>query len=462
MLITAAQFILSLSILIVLHECGHFFPAKWFNTRVEKFYLFFDPWFSLFKIKKRETEYGIGWLPLGGYVKIAGMIDESMDKEQLKQPPQPWEFRSKKAWQRLIIMLGGVTVNFILGYLIFTMMLVVWGEKYLPNKNASYGIAVDSKAASYGFQNGDKLLSIDGKPLEILADYRKNLLFANNPVVEIERKGQKMEIKLSKEQLGELATYRGDLISIGIPFRVDSIAPKSPNINSGLRKGDIIQSINGVSTPYGHLVLQEISRYRNYPIIANSPLYQSLFPKENLEFYQNKNLDALVLRGNDTATIRLHLNTEGRLDIGASTPDKLLVFETKKYNLGQAAVTGMGKTVAFLGDYVKQFGLMFNGTVKASESLGGFGSIASMFGDTWDWQRFWRMTGILSIILAFMNLLPIPALDGGHVMFLLYEMVSGRKPNEKVQEYAQLIGFALLFGLILYANGMDIYRAIFK
>lgn len=439
-LIMAGQLFLSLSILIVLHEMGHFFPARWFKTRVEKFYLFFDPWFSLFKIKKGETEYGIGWLPLGGYVKISGMIDESMDREQMAGPPQPWEFRSKPAWQRLIIMLGGVTVNFILGFFLYGMVLWTWGEVYLPTQNAKYGIAVSKLGKDMGLQDGDHVLSVNGKALTEFGDnqVRREVVINNARSMEIERDGQKKSLAIDPKFVQILSSYESKdmgLYTVRMPFVIDTVVKKTPAEAAGLKKGDKVIAVNGEPTPYYHQFSQKVL-----------PL-------------KNKRIDITVVRGQkDTLTLEAKTTEDGKIGVGQKF---LLTTERKEYTLAQALPLGVQKGIGFLGDQMKAFGQMFRGKIKASESLGGFASIATMFGDVWDWERFWRMTAVLSLILAFMNLLPIPALDGGHVMFLLFEIVSGRKPSDKFMEYATIVGFVIVIGLVLFANGLDIFR-IFK
>ena len=439
-LIMAGQLFLSLSILIVLHEMGHFFPARWFKTRVEKFYLFFDPWFSLFKITKGETEYGIGWLPLGGYVKISGMIDESMDREQMAGPPQPWEFRSKPAWQRLIIMLGGVTVNFLLGFFLYAMVLWTWGEEYLPTQNAKYGIAVSDLGKDMGLRDGDLVLAIDNKELKEFGDnqVRREIVINNAKKLTILRDGQDMTLAIDPKFVQILSSYASKdegLYGVRLPFIIDTVAPKMPAAIAKLQKGDRIIGVNGKPTEYYHQFTK---------IVA--PL-------------KSKAIKLTVLRNLDTLNVALTTTENGKIGVGNS--NKEFVFERKDYSLVQAIPAGVNKGVAFLGDQIKAFGQMFKGKIKASESLGGFTSIAKMFGDVWDWEHFWRMTAVLSLILAFMNLLPIPALDGGHVMFLLFEMVSGRKPSDKFMEYATIVGFVIVIGLVLFANGLDIFR-IFK
>ncbi len=435
-LIMGAQLVLSLSILIVLHEMGHFFPARWFNTRVEKFYLFFDPWFSLFKVKRGDTEYGIGWLPLGGYVKIAGMMDESFDKEQLEQPVQDWEFRAKPAWQRLIIMLGGVTVNFILGFLIWAMVLFVWGKEYLPGGNVEYGIATDSMARELGLMDGDNIISIDGKPIEDFSKIRFNMFIDQSKTVQVNRNGSPVELQLNPEVVSKLGNYSGDFIAPRYPFQVVEIPSGSHNEKSGLKKDDQFLSINGTSTRFAHEVNKVLNKSKNTDIQVG------------------------LLRGSDTLTQKLTVNEDGKIGVVYHGANEFLDFEKINYSLLSSIPAGFHDAWNFLGAYTKSLGKLFDGSVKATESLGGFGSIGKMFGGEWIWERFWKMTAILSLILAFMNLLPIPALDGGHVMFLLYEVITGRKPNENFQEKAQIAGFIFVFALVIFANGNDLWKAI--
>ena len=437
MLVQVAQFILSLSILIVLHELGHFIPARIFKTRVEKFYLFFDPYFSLFKVKKGDTEYGIGWLPLGGYVKISGMIDESMDKEQMKLPPQDWEFRSKPAWQRLIIMVGGVTVNVILGVLIYAMVLFAWGEEYLPTENAKYGIACDSLALKMGLKDGDKILAVGNKPVESFSRITGEIVLGQVKTIQVERDGQKMDINVTDDNISEMIKRnKSPLIAPRIPCVIDSLIPGLPAEKMQLKKGDQIVAINNKPTPF----------YNDVTSIIKSNVYTVA----NIE----------VLRGSDTVLIRTPINGDGQIGFYPTPINKFLTLDTINYTFFEAFPAGIAKAKKTFVDYIKQFSVIF--TVKdAHKQLGGFGTIASAYSKEWDWENFWGFTAFLSIALAIMNILPIPALDGGHVMFLLYEVITRRKPNEKFMEYAQYVGMFLLLALLLYANGNDIYRAIF-
>ena len=435
-----AQFLLSLSILVILHELGHFTFAKIFHTRVEKFYLFFNPWFSLFKFKKGETEYGIGWLPLGGYVKISGMIDESMDKEQLKKPPQPWEFRAKPTWQRLLIMLGGVMVNFLFAIVIYVAVLFVWGESYLPTENVKYGIVVDSTGNHIGLQNGDKIITIDNEKVENFYHIIPDILLNDRKSVQVERDGRILDIQLPDDAIAVLIKERAS-IEPRVPFSpyiISGFMKQSPAKKAGVKTGDELVMVNGKSFDFHH----ELQDYLK----------------------NNKQIAEVILtikRDNETLEIPVNLTEERYIGIFRDQSDFFELREIK-YGFLESIPAGINKGVETLSKYVKQFKLIFSPGIKAYESLGGFITIGNIFPGTWDWYSFWNLTAFLSIILAFMNILPIPALDGGHVMFLLYEIVTGRKPGDKFMEYAQLAGMAILIALLLFANGNDVIKLLRK
>lgn len=442
-LIKVTQLLASLSLLIVLHELGHFLPARWFRTRVEKFYLFFDPWFSLAKKKVGDTEYGIGWIPLGGYVKISGMIDESMDKEQMKGEPQPWEFRSKPAWQRLVIMLGGVTVNFLLGFLIFGLMLYVWGEQYLPAKEARYGIATSEMARELGLMDGDKVLKVGDLSFDKFNDgiVLKEILIHNARTLTVERSGSVIEIPLPKDAPARLAGFakqKSPLFSVRIPFKVAALVEGSPAASSGLLVNDEIIDLNGEPTPYFQDFQQ---RVRQMP---------------------GQKIQVGIRRGQEALVLEMTTTPEGTIGVAPYREDHYMQVETQQYSLVQALPAGVTRGWQFLVTQLRAFGQMFSGKINPSDSLGGFITIGDMFPSYWSWVDFWQMTAILSLILAFMNLLPIPALDGGHVLFLLWEVVTGRKVSDKVMEYATLAGFIFVIGLVLYANGLDVLRLFQK
>ena len=433
----AAQLILSLSILIVLHEMGHFIPAKLFKTRVEKFYLFFDPWFSLFKVKKGETEYGIGWLPLGGYVKISGMIDESMDKEAMKQPAQPWEFRAKPAWQRLIIMVGGVTVNVILAVIIYGFVLFTWGKEYLPNENVKYGIACDSLALNMGLMDGDKIVSVDHDPVDNFNRIPIAIILDKAKSIQVLRDGKEQDLPLADEDISRLVKAQKTFIYPRFPCIVDTLLPDMPAIKSGLMKGDVFVSIDSIPTVFYDQVVKQIKSKTG------------------------KEVSVIVKRGNEEKQMTIAVSAEGKIGFGPKDATDLLKTKKISYTLPEAFPQGIRQCKEAVVMQVKQLSVLF--TVKdAHQSLGGFISIGKAYSVKWDWQQFWTFTGFLSIVLAFMNILPIPALDGGHVMFLLYEVITRRKPNEKFMEYAQIGGMVLLLALLLYVNGNDIFRAFNK
>lgn len=442
-LIQISQLLFSLSILVILHELGHFITAKIFKTRVERFYLFFNPWFSLFKIKKGETVYGLGWLPLGGYVKISGMIDESLDRDQLKKPPKPYEFRSKPSWQRLIIMLGGVFVNLILGIIIYSFVLLTWGEKYLPNENLKDGIwCIDSLALEIGLRDGDKIVSVNDQYPEKYSDILGELIFGGK--VNVIRNGEEKSIDIPEDFVGKMVEKRkGLLLYPRVPFIVLEIPDTSINKNSELRPKDRVIGLENIPIKY----------YDEYKPITDT--------------LKGKEITIDVLREDEEKSIKVRLSEEGKFEIIAailsmSELEKLNIYEfsTQKYNFINAIPAGLIKAKEKLGFYIKQFKLIFDFKTGAYKGLGGFGAIGGLFPPRWEWQAFWEITAFLSLILAFMNILPIPALDGGHVTFLLYEIITGRKPGDKFLEYAQIIGMILLLSLLLYANGNDIVRWI--
>jgi regulator of sigma E protease len=443
-LIQAGQFLLSLSLLIVLHEFGHFLPARLFNTRVEKFYLFFDYKWSLFKKQIGDTEWGIGWIPLGGYVKIAGMIDESMDKEQMAKPAEPWEFRSKPAWQRLIIMLGGVTVNMILGVIIYSMILFSYGEQILPNKEVKDGVWVmNPLAEQIGFQNGDRIETVRGEEVPLFSSLTEEIIYGGEVIVD--RQGKKVAIQIPEAVVGALADKdnKGFFFYPRIPFVIGMVSDSSANI-AKLQKLDKIKSIGDDQVLY----------------------YDQA--KAILAKYKGQEVPVRIERDDQAITLQLKVNDKGMLGVSPMliSMDELRLtglykFDIREYSFLESWPAGWNKTMDKLSGYVRQFSLILNPSTGAYKSLGGFLSIGSLFPPTWNWEVFWNMTALLSIILAFMNLLPIPALDGGHVMFLLYEMITRREPNQKVLEYAQVGGFFILIALLLYANGNDIIRHFF-
>ena len=430
-LIKAFQLILSLSILVVLHELGHFIPAKLFGCRVEKFYLFFDWPFSLLKKKVGDTEYGVGVLPLGGYVKISGIIDESFDTDHVKTEPKPWEFRSKPPWQRLIILIGGVTVNLILGFLIYSMVLFVWGKNVITAEDLNSGFTVSESMKKIGFEDGDRILKIDGKDLEDQIQINNILVSRSIDVVEVIRSNESTEIINIPENIGlEIITAGVAPFTPNVNSVIDSVLTDSPADFSDIKKGDIINKVNGtkiLSFDEFEELKKINSDYVELELIRNGSEFSTVVPFENID-----KLIGIIIK-----------------------PD--LKITTKKYGFFESIGEGYDEAYWKLNDYIYQFGYVF--TKEGASQLGGFGTIGNIFPAKWDWKRFWEMTAFLSIILAFMNFLPIPALDGGHIMFVLYEMVSGKKPNDKFLEYAHGAGFILLISLFLYANGMDLVRA---
>lgn len=434
--IKIVQLLLSLSILVILHEFGHYITARIFKTRVEKFYLFFDPWFSLFKFKKGDTEYGIGWLPLGGYVKISGMIDESMDKEQMKQPAQPWEFRSKKAWQRFIIMIAGVVMNVLLAMLIYILMLSAWGEKYLPNAELKDGIAVDSLAMQTGLRTGDKVLKVDDIVIEDFFDIVPNMLLENAKTLTIVRNDSEQVLDIPSDFVKKMIdSERANMIMPRMPMIIDSIVPNSVNANSKIKKGDRVIGVNGEMIHYHDEFKAEVEKYKNQEITLR------------------------VLRGTEDLSYPVKVNDKGQLEVMIVTDlNRFFNVATKDYTFWQAIPAGISKAGTKISEYWKQLKLMFNRDVRAYENVGGFITMGKIFPGVWDWQAFWNLTAFLSLMLAVLNILPIPALDGGHVMFVLIEMITGRKPSEKVLEIAQYIGFGLLLTLLVWANLNDIIR----
>ena len=440
-LVKALQLILSLSILVLVHEFGHFIFARIFKVRVEKFYLFFDPWFSIFKFKPKnsDTEYGVGWLPLGGYCKISGMIDESMDKEAMAQPPKPYEFRSKPAGQRLMIMVAGVLFNFLLALFIYSMVLFTWGDTFLPLKNVKAGMDYSETFHNVGFQDGDILLKADDTELERFGEdcFRRVL---NAQTVTVLRGGVETVIPIPEDMAQRVMRDKKGFASYRFPMVVRELGKtesgESPAAVAGLQPGDSIVSINGIVTP---------SFYEVGEVLA-----------------QNKDKDVLVgfYRAGIPQTLTLHTDTAGKMGIYSVSPFDMYQTVTRKYGFFESFPAGVMLGVNTLKGYVSDMKYVF--TKEGASSLGGFGTIGSLFPAEWDWHSFWMKTAFLSIILAFMNILPIPALDGGHVMFLLYEVIARRKPSDKFLEYAQVIGMFLLFALLIYANGNDIFRFFFK
>lgn len=438
-----AQLLLSLSILVVLHEFGHYITAKWFKCRVEKFYLFFDPWFSLFKKKVGETEYGIGWLPLGGYVKIAGMIDESMDKEQMNLPPQPWEFRSKPAWQRMIIMMGGVTVNILLAFVIYAMILMVWGEDKMPNQSLKNGVWVtDSLMYDIGLRDGDKIIAVNNDTIQYFEDVPKKILFSGGGNINIVRNGKDTNVIIPRSLIGQLVEKKkakGRLFAPRIPAIIGKFEKDDTSIakKAGLQYWDKIVKVDSVNVNY----LDEAAAYFGTK--------------------KNGRVMLTVNRNGSEVLIPVQLNEDGKMSPAYLTNKQydslgVLKIQHKDFGFFAAFPAGFHLAITSLSDYIDQFKLILSPSTGAYKGVGGFKAMGSIFSGTgWDWEQFWNITAFFSIVLAFMNLLPIPALDGGHVLFTLIEMVTGRKPSDKFLEYAQIVGMVFLLALMLYANGND-------
>ncbi len=448
MAIQIVQFFISLSILIVLHELGHFIPAKLFKTRVEKFYLFFDIKYSLFKKKIGETEYGIGWLPLGGYVKISGMIDESMDKEQMQQPVQDHEFRAKPAWQRLIIMVGGVTVNFVLAVIIYIGLAWAYGDQYIPMDSLKGGVWVveEEIGDAAGLKTGDKILAVDGSPIESFRSVFLELV--NGEEVTLIRDGKTQTQDIPVGFISKLIDddEKARFLAYRIPFMIGAIPEDSHNANAGLEVEDQILTLGDDKVDFYDQAKSILEKYKGEEISAEVRK-------------ANGAVESVNLMVSDSATIGV---LSGIPPLKTLEDLNYLGVTQVNYNFFEAFPAGINKGVSTLGSYVKQLKKIFNPATGAYKGVGGFAAIGSLFPDTWSWADFWSTTALISIILAFMNILPIPALDGGHVMFLLYEIVSGRKPSDKVMETAQMVGFFLLIALLLFANGNDLYKFIFK
>jgi len=436
-LIKTVQLLLSLSILVILHEFGHFFFARLFKTRVEKFYLFFNPWFTLFKYKKGDTEYGVGWLPLGGYVKISGMIDESMDKDAMAQPPQPWEFRSKPAWQRLLIMVGGVLVNFITAFFIYWMILFTWGENYIPIKTAKHGLYYHEVAKELGLQDGDIVLKVDDFEVEESSDIARFILLEKAKQLTVKRGSETIKLAIPEGYDQRMISEEvSGFAEVRCPVVVQDLMNGSVAAKAGLQVGDSIVSVNAQSAAF----------FNEFTGV----LQQNVSKEIKLGF----------MRQDSLMSIGLTVPESGKIGFQLVSVFNYVDVQKHTYGFWEACPKGITKGVNVLTDYVKQLPLIF--TKEGAKQVGGFGTMGKIFPSTWNWAAFWSVTALISMILAFMNILPIPALDGGHVLFLLYEMVTGRKPGDKFMEYAQITGMILLLGLLLFANGNDIFKAFFK
>ena len=435
-LIKILQLVLALSILVLIHEFGHFLFARIFKIRVEKFYLFFDPWFSLFKYKPKnsDTEYGIGWLPLGGYCKIAGMIDESMDKEAMAKEPQPWEYRSKPAWQRFFVIFGGVLFNFILAIVIYTGIMYTWGEQYIKNSDVTTGIYASQLAQEIGFCNGDRIISFDGIAPDKFNELQVDLIRTQAKEAKVLRNGDTVTVSIDPIYIPTILNTPG-MFSYGIPFEVKEIPDTSLNASSGLMAKDRLLAINGNSCDMFYKAQEVLMGFKGDSIVAT------------------------VARGNEIVLVPLLTDTLGRLQVLVnSNLEEFYTVTKKEYTLLSAIPAGINKAVTTVTNYFKELKLIFSPKTEAYKSVGSFITIGKIFPGTWDWHSFWGITAFLSVMLAVLNILPIPALDGGHLVFTLYEMVTGRKPSDKFLEYAQMVGMVLLLGLMVLAFGNDIFR----
>lgn len=436
--IKVLQFFMSLSLLVAIHEFGHFIMARVFKIRVEKFYIFFDPWFSLFKWKRGDTEYGVGWLPLGGYVKIAGMIDESMDLEQMQAPVQPYEFRAKPAWQRFMVMIAGVVMNILLAMMIYTGIRYAYGESYMANEDVKWGYVFNESAERMGFRDGDKFVSVDGEAIDDVNEVRSKLLLTKEDRhVVVDRAGEQVAFTIPFEQMLEMRRNREyeDLYALRLPFFIDSLASASA-IDAGLQVGDQVVALNGEET----IGVQEIT--------------------DKLQQHKSDTVTLTVLRSGVANELVVPINEEGKM--GVMFKGDIFQPRTRTFTLLQAIPAGVSLALETVADYWQQLKLIFQPKTKMYEELGGFIAIGNIFPSEWNWLQFWTMTAFLSVILAVMNILPIPGLDGGHALFTLWEMITGRKPSDKFLEIMQYIGFAILFALLIYANGNDIYRLFTK
>jgi regulator of sigma E protease len=434
-----AQFILSFSIIVVLHELGHFIPARLFGARVEKFYLFFNPGFSLWKKKIGDTEYGLGWIPFGGYVKISGMIDESMDKEQMNKAPESFELRSKPAYQRLIVMLGGVIVNVILAIVIFIGIAWFWGDDFLPAKNLSYGIHPTEISKKMGLQDGDIIVALDQKELKDFFELESKIVLEDPKTIQVKRGDSVLSLSIPTTIAAELANANNStgFVVPMFPVIVDSIGKAAVVVEGSFQKNDTLLSINGESVKYQHEFIEVKKKYSDSLVTV------------------------IAKRGMDTVKIRTLINNKAQLGLFVKLPMQLFKTVHQEYSFAEAIPTGIQRCFTTLDNYVTGIKQIFTGKVNPNDSLGSLISIGNTFPSQWDWERFWTLTAVFSIVLGFMNVLPIPALDGGHALFILFEMITGRKPSDKFMEYAQIAGMILMFGLMLYALGLDFWR-LFK
>jgi len=434
-----AQFILSFSIIVILHELGHFIPARLFGARVEKFYLFFNPGFSLWKKKIGETEYGLGWIPFGGYVKISGMIDESMDKEQLNKAPESYELRSKPAYQRLLVMLGGVIVNMILAIVIFIGIAWYWGDDFLPAKNLTYGVHATELSKNMGIQDGDIIVSLDNKELTDFFAIESKLVLEDPKTIQVKRGDSLLSLSIPTSLSAALSSAENETAFVLplFPVIVDSVGKSAVLVEGNFQKNDTLISMNGQSIQYQHEFIEVKKKFSDSLVTV------------------------LAKRGSDTVKIRTLINNKAQLGLFVKLPLQLFKTVHQDYSFIEAIPKGTQRCFTTLDNYVTGIKQIFTGKVNPNDSLGSLISIGNTFPSQWDWERFWTLTAVFSIVLGFMNVLPIPALDGGHALFIIIEMITGRKPSDKFMEYAQIVGMVLMFGLMLYALGLDFWR-LFK
>lgn len=428
------QLILSLSLLVLIHEFGHYMFARLFKCRVDKFYLFFDPWFSLFKKKIGDTEYGIGWLPLGGYCKISGMVDESMDKEQMAEPAKPWEYRSKPAWQRLLIIVGGVMMNFLLAIVIYIGITFAWGDSYVKTADVSDGFAYSVEAQELGFRNGDKIISVDGEAIEASNQIQAAIILSDLREVEVERNGQRMTITIPGESVKKILNNPG-MVTLRLPFVVATVEQGGAAQQAGLAIGDSIVALDSIQMTY-------LDQY-----------------KEAFAAHKGDTVYLSFVRGGELMSLPVAVSDKGTIDVGIELDlARHYRVSMTDYTLLQSIPKGVERGVDQVGNYLKQLKLIASPETEAYKSVGGFITMGKIFPSEWNWFSFWNITALLSIMLAVLNILPIPALDGGHMVFIVYEIITRRAPSQRFMELAQYVGFFLLLALLLFANGSDILR----
>lgn len=432
-IIRIVQVLLALSILVVVHEFGHFTFAKIFKIRVEKFYLFFPPALFKFKPKNSDTEWGIGSIPLGGFCKISGMIDESMDKEAMAQEPKPWEYRTKPAWQRLLVIAGGVMFNFIFAMLLYSAILFTWGEEYLKNEDAVYGIQTNSLSAEIGFRDGDRIISFDDVVPENFAELQVELVRSQARTAKVLRDGDTVTIDIDPAYIPAILNTPG-MFMLAAPVAIAEVPDTSINFSAGLLQGD------------------------RFVKVADKEIISFQALQSALAAHKNQVVPIEFKRGEESVTYPLQVDGDGKIEVVLQTDISDFDITKKEYSALNAIPAGIKKTFSTIGDYIKELGLIFSPKTEAYKSVGSFIAIGSIFPTAWNWEAFWNIVALLSVMLAVINLLPIPALDGGHIIFTLYEMITGRKPSDKFMEYAQMVGMIFLLLIMFLAFGNDILR----